>query len=361
MIDGIYIHIPFCKKKCAYCDFLAFQGQEFQISKYIEYLKKEISLYDSYEYDTVYFGGGTPSLLQIEELGGVLKELKVKEDAEVTIEINPTTVDFEKLKKMREIGINRISIGVQSFNNEHLKVLGRLHDSARAVKCYEDARKAGFTNISLDLMFALPNETKEELRDDLVKLIKLNPEHISIYSLIWEEGTKFFKLLQEGKLQEVDNDLEGEMYEFVIDSLVEAGYTQYEISSFSKKGFESRHNSKYWKSVEYLGVGMGASGFKDRKRYKNVTSFKDYYEFLDENRFPIGEIDEIDDDEFRRFNYILSLRMLKEWTEPKEKEFKKIFDELFEKGMLEKNNEEKFRLSKKGIFLANDVFEVFLD
>jgi len=260
MCDAIYIHIPFCIKKCGYCDFLSFSCEEKSVEdrkKYVTKLIEEIRLSPKLTYDTVYFGGVTPSLLEVEEIGAILKELDIKDNAEVTLEVNPQTVSLEKLIGFRKIGINRVSVGIQSFNDEKLKILGRVHNKEVALETYENARKVGFTNISIDLIFSTPNQTINELLEDLEIVKKINPEHLSIYSRIWEEGTEFMELLDRGKLNPLDNDLEAEMYELIIDRLKENGYTHYEISNFAKPGFESRHNSKYWKNVDYLGVGLG--------------------------------------------------------------------------------------------------------
>ncbi|MGB0404727.1 MAG: coproporphyrinogen-III oxidase family protein, partial [Fusobacterium sp.] len=179
MVDAIYIHIPFCVKKCNYCDFLSFKSDEETIEKYVENLIEEIRLYPKYDYDTVYFGGGTPSLLKGEQVERILKELNIKKDAEVTLELNPKTANEEKIKNFKKAGINRLSIGIQSFNNKFLKKLGRIHNIEEGIKIYKEAREIGFQSISLDLMFSLPEETIEDVKEDMKKLIQLNPEHFS--------------------------------------------------------------------------------------------------------------------------------------------------------------------------------------
>ena len=217
MVDAIYIHVPFCVKKCDYCDFLSFQSNADERKRYVDFLIKEIRMYPKYKYDTVYFGGGTPSLLETEDIKRILSELDINENAEITLEANPKTVDLEKLKNLKSIGINRLSMGIQSFNEKFLKKLGRLHNSQEGIEAYKMAREVGFENISLDLMFSLPEQTLEEVEEDLKKLISLNPEHFSIYSLIWEPDTKFFEKLESGEYKETDNELEAQMYEFIID------------------------------------------------------------------------------------------------------------------------------------------------
>ena len=360
MADAIYIHVPFCVKKCDYCDFLSFQSTKEERKKYVEFLIKEIRMYPKYKYDTVYFGGGTPSLLEPCDVKLILDELDIKEDAEVTLEANPKTVDYEKLKGFREAGINRLSMGIQSFSDKFLKVLGRLHNADEGKEAYFTARKAGFENISLDLMFSLPNQNIEDVRKDLEKMISLNPEHFSIYSLIWEPETKFFEKLEKGEYKETDNDLEAQMYEMIIKNSEEAGYSHYEISNFAKHGKEARHNSKYWRNEEYVGIGLGASGYINGIRYKNKMKFIDYYDSILLGEKPVFEEEKIDEEAEEEYRHILGLRLLKEGIYPSSSEkYLKIYKELEKNNFIEKKSE-KYVLTKKGIFLANDVFEKFI-
>ena len=359
MCDAIYIHVPFCMNKCEYCDFLSFKSVGSERDKYVEYLLKEIDLYPEYSYDSVYFGGGTPSLLKPEDIKKILGKMKIGEGAEVTLEVNPKTVDYDKLKALREAGINRISIGMQSFNEKHLKTLGRLHDRGRAIETYEAGKRAGFDNISIDIMFSLPNQTMEELREDLAQVKKMKPEHISIYSLIWEEGTPFFDKLERGEYSETDNDLEGEMYEEIIRELGDAGYVHYEISNFALPGLEARHNSKYWENREYVGLGLGASGYLDRVRYKNIVEFESYYDKIDEKTRPVETTEEVSSEMEREYKFILGLRLLTRGVDAKGRYLDKCL-ELEKKGFLIRKGD-KFILSERGVFIANNVFEEFLD
>jgi oxygen-independent coproporphyrinogen-3 oxidase len=358
MCDAIYIHIPFCVKKCGYCDFLSFSCEEKSKAdrgEYVDKLIEEIKLYPKLKYDTVYFGGGTPSLLEVGEVEKILGELSIEEGAEVTLEVNPQTVDIQKLEGLKKIGINRLSIGVQSFNDEKLKVLGRIHSKETALNTYNDARKAGFENISIDLIFATPNQTMEELEEDLDIVEKLSPEHISIYSLIWEEGTKFMDLLDSGKLNPLDNALEAKMYELIIDRLKKIGYLHYEISNFAKKGCQGRHNSKYWKNVEYIGVGLGASGYYKGIRYKNEVELSDYYRKIETAEKPIMEEELVSDKDRIENYYILGLRLLNEGIETEDNIYTKKIRELHKKGYL-KLEENRYKLTSKGLMFANDVF-----
>ena len=233
-IDAIYIHIPFCNKKCEYCDFCTFVRMEKEYRRYVDYLIKEIRMYPKLKYDTIYFGGGTPSVLPVEMIREIMDELDWTGNAEITLELNPTDMTLGKLEEIREIGINRLSIGIQSFQNHVLKFIGRQHSSDDAVNVYKMAREAGFENITVDLMFGIPNQSIEDLQKDLEILKKLKPENVSIYSLIWEEGTVFWSKLQKGILSEIDQGVEAQMYEMIIDFFNENGYCHYEISNFAR-------------------------------------------------------------------------------------------------------------------------------
>jgi oxygen-independent coproporphyrinogen-3 oxidase len=329
-----------------------------EIDNYVKHLIKEINLYPKYNFDTIYFGGGTPSLLSPIHIKNILENLNFDSNSEITLEVNPITVDYEKLKQFKEVGINRLSIGIQSFNNDILKTLGRLHNSEKAISTYCDARKAGFNNISIDLMFAVPNQTLEILENDLETIKSLNPEHISIYSLIWEEGTKFWDLKEKNILSPISDEIEADMYKKIIDFLTENNYIHYEISNFSKKNFMARHNSKYWENKEYLGVGLGASGYYNGIRYKNVCFLNKYYGIINIDDLPILEKENVDKND--SFNYILGLRLINKGISPTEKKYIEICNNLVKKGFL-KNINNKYFLTKKGIFYANDVFLEFID
>ena len=352
---GLYIHIPFCLKKCNYCDFLSFSNISNQkIQEYVKYLCEEIKIYSEYSYDTIYFGGGTPSLLNPKLIEKILLEIKNWKIAkEITIEINPGTIGIKELEALKEIGINRLSIGIQSFDPTTLEVLGRIHTREKSLELYNSAREVGFKNISLDLMFATPGQTKEELENDLKELFKLNPEHFSIYSLSWEKGTPFYKKLLAGELSETDEELESEMFEMIILKAKENGYTQYEVSNFSKKGYESEHNKKYWKNSEYVGVGVGASGYLNGVRYKNSEIIEEYYKKLDLLELPMFEEEIQNEKTIKEYYYMMGLRLLEEGVIPYVEDEEK-FEKMREQGFLNKKNKN-YTLTKKGLFLANDV------
>ena len=358
-IDAIYIHVPFCIRKCGYCDFLSFPVDTCDVDKYIHHLVKEIKMYDQYSYDTVYIGGGTPSILDIKYIKYILENINIRENAEITIEVNPKTVDLYRLRYYKALGINRISIGVQSFNDAYLKILGRTHDSNTAINTYDNARKAGFDNISLDLMFSLPQETLDGLDKDLDKLFELYPEHFSIYSLIWEENTPFYERLKKGELKETDNDMEAQMYERIIDRARGSGYVQYEISNFARSNHFSRHNMKYWENKKYVGVGLGAAGYIGDIRYKNIRDINGYYSMLDTDVFPIVEKEKISAEDNEKYSAILNLRMLQKGFLPRSDAHKNICERLKMKGMLD-NKDDHYILTRKGLLIANDVMEEFL-
>lgn len=287
---GMYIHIPFCIKKCLYCDFLSFVNTGIDIHRqYIEALKKEIEYYgevygDEFTVDTIFFGGGTPSLIDANLLKEVLQlikdKYKVQKDAEITIECNPKTVDVEKLEIYKEAGINRLSIGVQTFNDMALKRLGRVHKSEDAKETYALARKAGFDNINIDLMFAIPEHTYDVWEDTLNQVVCLNPEHISFYSLQLEEGTRYFEMFEKGELKMVSDKIDRDMYHDACKFLKKSGYNHYEISNCSKVGFECKHNLKYWSMGDYLGIGLGSHSYMSRERFSNTRDLEKYVETL---------------------------------------------------------------------------------
>ena len=287
---GLYIHIPFCVKKCNYCDFLSAPADDATKNRYVEALCKEIAGYreqtKDYELATIYFGGGTPSVLDIsltERLvGTVLQNFSMDvRTTEITMEVNPGTVSLEKLKRYRELGINRLSIGMQSAKEEELKLLGRIHTCEDAKNAVRWARTAGFTNISLDLMSALPGQSLNDYKENVEAVLELQPEHISSYSLIIEETTPFYDWYAEGKEKSgdlPDEDTDREMYAYTKERLCRAGYERYEISNYARPGFESRHNSSYWTGAEYLGAGLGASSLFAGARYHNETDLQTYME-----------------------------------------------------------------------------------
>ena len=367
---GIYIHIPFCKSKCIYCDFVSVTNQTL-IEKYFNYLLKEIEMYkevlNKFKVVTIYFGGGTPSLvdgLYIEKVINKIKEYNdLNEILEFTIEVNPGTINREKLEIYKNIGINRISIGLQSTNNNTLKMLGRIHDYEEFLESYNLIREVGFDNVSVDLMFGLPSQTIEMFESSIDKVIKLNPEHISAYSLKVEESTKLYKLIKKGILEEPNEEIDRNMYELLIDKLSRNKYNLYEISNFSKKGFESKHNIIYWERENYLGLGLAAHGFIDNRRYGNVISFNDYFNIIDNKTKPVEEISNICEEENLFEEIMLGLRLSsginykeinKKYNIDFIKEHNQEIIELLEEEMIQMNNDSIW-ITKRGMSISNTI------
>lgn len=280
---SLYVHIPYCQKKCKYCDFVSFPNKE---NTFVPYFKKLIFELEQYKNDgihinTVFIGGGTPSLVPHEMigclLGYVFDNFEVDNDAEITIECNPSSACVDKLYAYKNYGINRISIGVQSFDEAVLKTLGRLHNSDIAEQCVRNAKSAGFDNVSVDLMFSVPGQTQKSLEDSLKKAMSLEVEHISLYSLILEEGTPIAKAVDDGLLVTVDEDTDRLMYEKSCKMLKDNGYVQYEISNFAKSGYNSVHNTAYWTRSPYIGIGCAAHSYFCGERYSNPN---DLYEYI---------------------------------------------------------------------------------
>ena len=301
---GIYIHIPFCVKKCAYCDFLSAPASESVKDDYVKALKRELRQVlkrmntQKERISTIYFGGGTPSILkgeQIRELMHCILENGVlEENPEITLEMNPGTVTPDKMKQIRLAGINRLSIGMQSFHDPELKLLGRIHRAKDALLCFEQARTAGFDNISLDLMSCLPGQSEKDWEENLKTAIRLNPEHISAYSLIIEENTEFYERYGENWSEEQE-ELDRRMYEMTGVMLKEAGYHRYEISNYAKPGYQSRHNSSYWTGIPYYGCGLGASSLvKDQGTWRRFHETTDLQQYLRASFTEWHDLDAID-------------------------------------------------------------------
>lgn len=367
----LYVHIPFCVRKCQYCDFLSGPSDEETKDRYIEALLKEIRAAEhteDYEIVSVFIGGGTPSALKAEAIASVMRTLQEKfffcEDAEVTIEANPGTVDLEKLTIYRNVGINRLSLGLQSTDAEELKLLGRIHSYEEFLKSYEWAREAGFSNINIDLMFAIPGQTGEAWRQHLYQVAELNPEHISAYSLIIEEGTPF----AEQNLDLPDEDTEYQMYEDTAEILERYGYRQYEISNYAKQGYMCRHNAGYWQRREYLGFGLGASSLYRGMRFSNTRRMQEY---LKESRNPDQirkDVTVLSRNERIEEFMFLGFRMTEGISEKKFEEnfdvrlmdvYGDILQKYEETGFVE-HIETKWRLTRKGIHVSNHILADFL-
>ncbi len=371
---GIYVHIPFCKKKCDYCDFISYCNKDNLIEKYVEAMKKEIESQNiKPEITTIYIGGGTPSYIDskyIIQIINKIKEKNVSPNPEITIEVNPGTVTMEKLEDYRSCGINRISIGLQSTNNTLLKEIGRIHDFKQFLETYKMAKKVGFKNINVDLMLGLPNQRIKDLKESLEQILKLKPKHVSVYSLIVEDGTPIANKIEKGELQLPDEELERNMYWFVKNTLELNGYKHYEISNFAKKGYESKHNLNCWNQKEYIGIGVAAHSYRDITRYSNTENIEEYIKNVNNEKFNKNKIiHEVQkEDDAKKEFMLLGLRKIDgiKISDFKNKfgdnpiylyrnELKKLIDE---KLLIIDNND--IRLSNKGIDLANLVWEEFV-
>ena len=371
---GIYIHIPFCIKKCEYCDFVSYCNKKEYVPQYINALKKEIknNINKEYKITTIYIGGGTPSSIEENYIADIIETIKLNmneenlkdfENIEVTIEVNPGTVNKEKLQVYKKIGINRLSIGLQETHNELLKSIGRIHTYEEFINTYNLARKIGFNNINVDLMIALPNQTIQDIKENLEKITKLNPEHISVYSLILEEGTPFYNKYNENKIKLPDEELERNMYWYVKNTLENNGYMHYEISNFSKKGFESKHNMNCWNQEEYLGFGLAAHSYNNRIRYSNTNSIEEYIK--GSNKI-IHEEQTLED--MQKEYMLLGLRKIEGINIQKFKNkfaqnpifiFKEQLNKLVDEELIIVDGNE-IKLTNKGLDLANIVWEEFV-
>lgn len=293
--NALYVHIPFCDHKCIYCDFYSIITSD-NVDNFLTSLKKEIKYFsDEYsaerKFTSVFFGGGTPSLMKPGYIRMILNELNnnfsISENAEITIETNPGTVDLNKLKEFRDSGINRISIGIQSFNADELRFLTRIHDKETAIKTVYNAVDAGFENISVDLIFNLPGQTKEKWKSNLDIAVSLPVSHISAYSLILEQGTILNKMVLDGKVKLQDDDYDADLYQITIDYLENSGFNLYEVSNFAKAGFECIHNKTYWEHREYLGFGTSAHSFMNGRRWWNYSSLKRYIAETEHNNHAV--------------------------------------------------------------------------
>ena len=362
---GLYIHIPFCKKICTYCDFTKrVPKNKEMIDEYLYHLKEELFSYEKYfdSVETIYIGGGTPTLLDTNELIRLFDMLKdFKNIKEYTIEINPETLDEEKVLLFKKYGLNRFSIGVQSFDPNILKILGRTHKKEDVYTAISLLKKHGLNNINIDLIFGTTGSELSSIQNDLKEFYKLDINHLSFYSLILEENTILYHQYKHNLYKPIDNEIEAKMYSFIIDNLEKNGFIQYEISNFSKVGFESIHNKLYWQNKEYIGIGLGASGYLDGVRYTNNTVLNTYYK----NYKKSEEI--IDFNTKFSEEMILGLRMIKGINiDYVNKAYKKdILNEypdinkyinsghlVIEDGYL--------HLTKEGLLIANDIFVIFI-
>jgi len=371
---GIYIHIPFCKRRCIYCDFFSTTQSE-KRPTYIHALCQELEMRKNYlegeEIETIYLGGGTPSQLTEKELNEIFTSLyniyKVKEDAEITLEANPDDLTPEYVSMLRRLPINRISMGIQTFQEETLKQLHRRHTARQAIEAFHRCREADFRNISIDLMYGLPGETLDTWKEDLQQAIALHPEHISAYHLIYEEGTALWKLREEHQVEEADEDLSVTLFKTLIDELKQAGYQHYEISNFCLPGLHSRHNSSYWTGKKYLGCGPSAHSYDGTSRQWNVSSLEKYIHAIHQGK-PDFEIEELD--LYTRYNDFVITSIRTSWGMSLSHLRMVYGEELYRyclrmskphlsQGVLE-IKEDTLKLTQEGIFISDGIMSDLL-
>jgi oxygen-independent coproporphyrinogen-3 oxidase len=373
-IAALYIHIPFCKRKCKYCSFISFDSHINDIPAYIGALKKELELRSGdCRIDSVYFGGGTPSLLSLEQLSGILdtagKYFQIADDAEISMEANPGTIDTKYLSAIKGASVNRLSIGVQSFNDDELCMLGRIHSSEDAVKAIKDARTSGFDNLNIDLIYGLPGQTVDDWKENLLKALEIDPEHISLYALTLEPDEALFKEIEAGQLHEISADTAASQYELAEELLQRYGYVHYEISNWAKPGMECRHNLVYWQGGEYLGAGVAAHSYSRKRRSANTGDLDKYITSLSQNTLPAQDVDESIDHELEiAESIILGLRLcnginLKDFEKRYGidiiNSYSRQIDELSGFGLIEYDTVN-LRLTPRGRLLGNEVFWRFL-
>ena len=366
-----YVHIPFCTQICYYCDFSKVFIKNQPVDAYLQALIREFRSYDITELRTLYIGGGTPTSISAVQLDYLLTELtrdlNLNTLEEFTIEANPGDLTVDKIEVLQKSAVNRVSLGVQTFNDKHLKRIGRSHNEAQIYSTIDALKTAGFQNISIDLIYALPGQTMDDVRSNVAKALSLNIPHLSLYSLILEHHTVFMNKMRRGKLHLPTEDLEAEMFEYIISEMERNGFEHYEISNFTKPGFESRHNLMYWDNVEYYGVGAGASGYLDGIRYRNRGPIQHYLKGVSEGNARLSE-EVLSKNEMMEEELFLGLRKKEGVSIGKfeqkfgtsfEKRYGQIVQELQSDGLLKENNGF-IQMTKKGLFLGDTVAEKFI-
>ena len=368
---SVYVHIPFCTQICYYCDFSKVFIKNQPVDGYLEHLLQEFHSYDIQKLRTLYIGGGTPTALSASQLEvlleGLTKNLDLSMLEELTIEANPGDLDADKIAVLQNSAVNRVSLGVQTFDDKMLKKIGRSHTEKDIYENIDRLKLSGFDNISIDLIYALPGQTMDQVRDNVAKAIALDIPHMSLYSLILENHTVFMNRMRRGKLPLPKEEVEAEMFEYIIAELEKAGFEHYEISNFSKLGFESRHNLMYWDNAEYYGIGAGASGYVDGVRYKNHGPIRHYLKAVDEGSARINE-EHLSQREQMEEEMFLGLRKksgvsMARFEEKFERSFPELYGEivkdLIQQGLMQLDGD-RVRMTKRGLFLGDTVAERFI-
>ncbi|APV44026.1 oxygen-independent coproporphyrinogen-3 oxidase [Dehalogenimonas formicexedens] len=371
---SLYVHVPFCLRKCGYCSFVSFPDRDETRQKYTDALTREITLsrQDGFTVSTIYFGGGTPSLMSERQINAILERIHqlytVSEDAEITLEANPGTVDGKYLQSVRKLGFNRLSLGVQSLSEKDLVFLGRCHSAKDSLRAIHEARLAGFNNLSLDFIYGLPNRTTSVWRGMLDEIIGLSADHLSLYGLTLDPDTPLGRAVASGRTPAPDPDQAAEEYEITSRKLAEAGYRHYEISNWARPGFESRHNTVYWKRGEYLGLGVAAHSFINGSRISNTVSLDGYLETLSKGELPRDEIEAINPELALSETIFLGLRLEdgismddigRQFSIDLPGRYVREIAELSALGLVEVSGGN-LKLTPRGRLLGNEVFLRFL-
>ena len=366
-----YVHIPFCTQICYYCDFSKVFIKNQPVDSYLEHLLEEFRSYDIQKLSTLYIGGGTPTALSAPQLevllDGLTKNLDLSVLEELTIEANPGDLDADKIAVLKNSAVNRVSLGVQTFDDKMLKKIGRSHLEKDIYENIDRLKLAGFDNISIDLIYALPGQTMEQVKDNVAKAIGLDIPHMSLYSLILENHTVFMNRMRRGKLPLPKEELEAEMFEYIIAELERAGFEHYEISNFSKSGFESRHNLMYWDNAEYYGIGAGASGYVNGVRYKNHGPIRHYLSAVEEGNARITEEhlsqkEQMEEEMFlglRKKSGVSMARFEEKFGRSFEGLYGQIVRDLVQQGLMQIEGD-RVRMTKRGLFLGDTVAERFI-
>ena len=366
-----YIHIPFCTQICYYCDFSKVFIKNQPVDSYLEHLLQEFHSYDIQKLRTLYIGGGTPTALSAPQLelllDGLTKNLDLSVLEELTIEANPGDLDADKIAVLKNSAVNRVSLGVQTFDDKMLKKIGRSHLEKDIYENIDRLKLAGFDNISIDLIYALPGQTMDQVKDNVAKAIALDIPHMSLYSLILENHTVFMNRMRRGKLPLPKEELEAEMFEYIITELEKAGFEHYEISNFSKTGFESRHNLMYWDNAEYYGIGAGASGYVDGIRYKNHGPIRHYLNAVEDGNARINEEhltqrEQMEEEMFlglRKKSGVSMERFEEKFGQSFQELYGDIIKDLIQQGLMQVDGDH-VRMTKRGLFLGDTVAERFI-
>ncbi len=373
----LYIHIPFCIRKCAYCDFLSFSSDFNERKSYVDALLMEIEQYrkvaKQYDVTTIFIGGGTPSVLEIDLMSKIMNKIKeifvISTDAEISIEVNPGTMTLQKAVAYKTLGVNRVSIGLQATSDEELRMLGRIHNYKQFLETYHCIQKSGISNINIDLITAIPKQTVESWTKTLERVIALNPTHISAYCLIIEEGTKFHDNLVQYEDLLPDEESERDMYHLTKFKLYEAGYERYEISNYAKEGYECRHNLGYWNRIDYIGIGLGAASLLDNVRYMNENDMKSYIDkcnnlksvYIDKEELTVqAQMEEFMFLGLRKTKGVSAVDFKRNFGIELEEIYGEVMKKLKEKGLIRIEGDSKVQLTELGLDVSNQVMAEFL-